>query len=152
MERIKRTTVTAITTAALLAGSVSVAMAVADPAPSPHTKTTTARQNSENGTDGKRDKRGQDDRRGPITARATSQYVHAWQQFRVYGTAKELRPGTKVSLQQKQGKRWVTLPVSMKTSGKSTYKLRVTLGLKGPNNLRIVGGGQASAPFTVTVR
>ncbi|MFF0450806.1 hypothetical protein ACFYT4_31245 [Streptomyces sp. NPDC004609] len=146
MERIKRTAVTAITATALLAGSMGVALAAADPAPAPApvpakpSKTTSAGQIAGN------------ERPEPITARATAQGVRAWQQFRVYGAVEELRPGTRITLQQKQGKRWVTLPASVRTGHDGTYRMRVLLGLRGTNTLRIVGGGTASAPFTVTVR
>ncbi|MFF7199925.1 MULTISPECIES: hypothetical protein [unclassified Streptomyces] len=136
MERIKKATVTGITTAALLAGSVGVSMAVVDSSPS---KTVTARDSGR-------------DERPALTARATKRGVAAWQQFRVYGSARQLPPGTRVRLQQRQGGQWTTLPASMNTTRKATYKMRVYLGFKGRNTLRIVGGGMASAPFTVTVR
>ena len=69
----------------------------------------------------------------------------------MYGATRQLAPGTEVTLQQWQGDRWVTLPASMNTTHRSTYNMRVLLGLKGRNMLRIVGGGIVSAPFTVTV-
>ncbi|MGW6462046.1 hypothetical protein ACWF94_39995 [Streptomyces sp. NPDC055078] len=141
MERRTRTTLAAVTTAALLAGSVGVGLAVADagPVPKPERPTVATKK---------------DDRRErpALTARATRNGVYAWQQFRVYGNAKDLRPGTRVALQQRHGKRWVTLPASMNTTRQATYKMRVYLGLKGRNTLRIVGGGKASQPFTVYVR
>lgn len=76
MERIKKATVTGITTAALLAGSVGVSMAVVDSSPS---KTVTARDSGR-------------DERPALTARATKRGVAAWQQFRVYGSARQLPP------------------------------------------------------------
>ncbi|MEU3922432.1 hypothetical protein [Streptomyces sp. NPDC029004] len=138
MERFKRASVTGIATAAVLAGSVGVAMAVVSPAP-PATDT---------GRDSARPAHA-----GPtLTARATTDGVQAWQEFRVYGKARQLPPGTRVTLQQKQNGRWVTLPASMNLTQRSTYKMRVYLGLKGRNTLRIVGGGIASPPLKVRVR
>ncbi|AVZ76278.1 hypothetical protein SLUN_32805 [Streptomyces lunaelactis] len=133
MERFKRASVMGIATAAVLAGSVGVAMAVVDPSPPtpPASEPVTARP--------------------ALTARATVGSIGAWQQFRVYGTAEHLAPGTKVTLQQKQGKQWVSLPASMHTTHRSTYRMRVYLGLKGQNKLRMVGGGTTSEHVTVVV-
>ncbi|MEU6394005.1 hypothetical protein [Streptomyces sp. NPDC046939] len=88
-----------------------------------------------------------------ITAKATTGSVRAWQQFRVYGTTQHLRAGTRVTLQQMQGKdkRWVSLPITMTTNHSGAYNLRVKLGLIGPNSLRIVGGGAVSPVVHVTV-
>ncbi|GAB7185880.1 hypothetical protein ATKI12_5711 [Kitasatospora sp. Ki12] len=47
---------------------------------------------------------------------------------------------------------WVTLPASVRTTANGSYSLGVKLGLKGLNELRIVGGDSASPVFTVTVR
>lgn len=140
MERFTRTTLTGIVTAALLAGSMGVAAAVIEPKPAANAKKTSISA----AADGKH-------QRHALTARSTAAGIQAWRQFRVYGSAKELRPGTRVALQQKRGKRWVTLPASMNTTRKATYKMRVYLGLKGRNTLRIIGGGLVSKPFTVTV-
>ncbi|MER5461510.1 MULTISPECIES: hypothetical protein [unclassified Streptomyces] len=136
MERFKLASITAGATAAVLAGSVGVAMAVAAPAPPapmpvPVPEPPMARP--------------------VLTARATVSSVGAWEQFRVYGVGWQLAPGTKVTLQQRQGGRWVTLPASMNTTQGSTYKMRVLLGIKGLNELRMIGGGIASDRFTVTV-
>jgi hypothetical protein len=135
MERFKRAWVAGSAAAAVLAATVGAAMAVAAPPP-PAPPAAKAPAITQPG----------------LTARANVSSVGAWQQFRVYGKAKHLRPGTRVTLQQKQGRHWVTLPASMNTSYKSTYKLRVFLGLKGKNKLRIVGGGTVSDHFTVKVR
>lgn len=90
--------------------------------------------------------------RPTLTAKATVGSVRAWQQFRVYGVSHHMRTGTRVTLQQKQGKRWVSLPASVNTTRAATYNMRVKLGLKGRNSLRIVGGGAVSPVVTVTVR
>ncbi|GAA2992113.1 hypothetical protein [Streptomyces fulvorobeus] len=87
-----------------------------------------------------------------LSARTTVRTVAAWQEFRVHGPARHLPAGTKVTLQQKQGKRWVSLPASMKTNRNHSYNLRVLLGLRGKNTLRIVGGGAVSPVMRVTVR
>ncbi|MFJ8768117.1 hypothetical protein [Streptomyces clavifer] len=78
-----------------------------------------------------------------LSAHATARSVGAWEEFRVHGSARHIRPGTLVTLQQKQGERWVSLPAKMTTSS-SEYSLRVKLGIRGENSLRIVGGGAVS--------
>ncbi|MFF8960658.1 hypothetical protein [Streptomyces sp. NPDC014894] len=139
MERGTRTTATALAGAALLVGAVGTAMAVVDPAPGAGRSTAAGLAPGPRG--------------GPaLTARATATGVRAWQGFRVHGTAEELRPGTRVALQQRQGRRWVTLPAAMSLTRESAYRMRVRLGIQGRNTLRIVGGGRASAPFVVQVR
>ncbi|MFG2501195.1 hypothetical protein ACGFSB_23670 [Streptomyces sp. NPDC048441] len=90
--------------------------------------------------------------RPTLTAKATVGSVRAWQQFRIYGVSHHMRTGTRVTLQQKQGKRWVSLPASMNTTRSATYNMRVKIGLKGRNALRIVGGGAISPVVNVTVR
>ncbi|MFV0131425.1 hypothetical protein ACLGI4_27570 [Streptomyces sp. HMX112] len=126
MKQRSRTWVTGFTTAAVLAGSVGAAVAVSSVSPADRKVT------------------------APVTAKAsastTTKSVRAWQQFRVRGVVKGMRPGTRVTLQQKQGKAWVSLPASMNTTRKSTYNLRVVLGLKGHNKLRIVAGGRPVSP------
>ncbi|GAA2256350.1 hypothetical protein GCM10010232_52350 [Streptomyces amakusaensis] len=140
MERRTRTTVTALSAAALLVGTVGMAMAVVDPAAPGPARPPAARPGTGGGGG------------EALTARATASGVRAWEQFRVHGSADDLRPGTRVALQQRQGRRWVTLPAAMSITQESTYRMRVRLGLQGRNTLRIIGGGLASAPFTVHVR
>ncbi|MET9497102.1 hypothetical protein [Streptomyces sp. NPDC006552] len=89
--------------------------------------------------------------RPSISAKATAGSVRAWQQFRVYGTTQHLRAGTRMTLQQMQGKRWVALPITMTTNHNGAYNLRVKLGLIGQNSLRIVGGGATSPVVKVNV-
>ncbi|MGW7066192.1 hypothetical protein ACWGII_01565 [Streptomyces sp. NPDC054855] len=90
--------------------------------------------------------------RPTLTAKSTTAKVRAWQNFYIYGVGRNMRPGTRVTLQQKQGKRWVSLPASVYTARNGTYKMRVKLGLKGRNALRIVGGRAISPVVFVTVR
>ncbi|WP_434587566.1 hypothetical protein [Streptomyces sp. A5-4] len=127
INRFKYVSVVGLTAAALLAGPVAGATAT------PQSATTTAV-------------------RPTLTAKATANRVRVWQQFRIYGASRHLKTGTRVTLQQKQGKRWVALPVSMRTNNKAAYNLRVKLGLKGRNSLRMVGGGAISPTVFVTVR
>ncbi|MFI2345993.1 hypothetical protein ACH492_02810 [Streptomyces sp. NPDC019443] len=139
MERFRRASVTGIATAVVLAGSVGMAMPVDAPTPPVQT------------ADGSGNERPAPER-PELSARVAVSEVPAWHQFRVYGATKLLPPGTKVTLQQKQGTEWVTLPASMNTTHESTFKMRVLLGIKGYNTLRITGGGTVSPEFTVTVR
>ncbi|MFK8907768.1 hypothetical protein [Streptomyces sp. YS-3] len=87
-----------------------------------------------------------------ITAKPSVTSVKAWQLFRVTGTATGLKAGSKMALQQKQGKNWVSLPAVTPLGSKGTYSLGVKLGLKGKNDLRIVNGKAVSPVFNVTVR
>ncbi|MFK8911581.1 hypothetical protein [Streptomyces sp. YS-3] len=87
-----------------------------------------------------------------ITAQSSVTSVKAWRLFRVTGSATGLKPGSRVVLQQKQGKRWVSLPAVTPLKSKGTYSLGVMLGLKGRNDLRIVNGNTASPVFRVAVR
>ncbi|MET8454209.1 hypothetical protein [Streptomyces sp. NPDC005209] len=90
--------------------------------------------------------------RAGITAKPSVSSVRAWEQFRVTGKTVGLKSGSKVTLQQKQHGTWVTLPASTPISRDGSYSLRVKLGLKGKNDLRIVSGTVASPVFNVTVR
>ncbi|MET8979468.1 hypothetical protein ABZX85_28095 [Streptomyces sp. NPDC004539] len=87
-----------------------------------------------------------------ITAKPSVTTVRAWQQFRVTGTTTGIKAGSKVTLQQKQRGKWVTLPAATPVNRTGGYSLRVELGLKGKNDLRIVNGTTASPVFNVTVR
>ncbi|MEV0263949.1 hypothetical protein AB0I49_21775 [Streptomyces sp. NPDC050617] len=87
-----------------------------------------------------------------LTAKASATSVKAWEQFRISGTATGIKAGTTVTLQQKQGAKWVSLPASVAVNKSGTYSLRVKLGIKGKNELRIAGGGVVSPVLTVTVR
>lgn len=86
-----------------------------------------------------------------ITAKPSVNSVKAWQLFRVTGTTTGLKAGAKVTLQQKQGSKWVTLPASAPITHSGSYSLGVKLGVKGKNQLRIVSGSTASPVFNVTV-
>ncbi|GLW19764.1 hypothetical protein Stsp01_65070 [Streptomyces sp. NBRC 13847] len=88
-----------------------------------------------------------------ITAKADRASVKAWRQFRISGNTSGLDNGSKVTVQQKQRGRWVSLPISTKVTWKKpSYSLRVKLGIKGKNSLRVVGNGVASRVMTVGVR
>lgn len=89
--------------------------------------------------------------RPALSAHATARSVGAWEEFRIHGSARNISSGTPVTLQQKQGKRWVSLPATMRTAGSGEYSLRVKLGIKGENALRIVGGGAVSPVIRTTV-
>lgn len=87
-----------------------------------------------------------------LTAKASVSSIGAWQQFRIYGSGKNFKAGSRVTLQQLQGKKWVSLPASMNTNHALGYNLRVKIGIKGRNQLRIVGGGAISNVVVVNVR
>ncbi|WP_433857504.1 hypothetical protein [Streptomyces kronopolitis] len=87
-----------------------------------------------------------------LTAKASATTVNAWQEFRISGAAKGLKAGTKVTVQQKQGSKWVSLPAQSPVNSKGAYSVRVKLGLKGVNQLRIGAGATVSPVVKVTVR
>ncbi|MEU5127044.1 hypothetical protein [Streptomyces mobaraensis] len=87
-----------------------------------------------------------------LTAQSSVATIGAWQEFRVSGKATGIKPGTTVVLQQKQGAKWVSLPAKVTVNKSSTYSMRVKLGIKGKNALRVAGGGAVSEPIYVTVR
>ncbi|KIZ19684.1 hypothetical protein [Streptomyces natalensis] len=87
-----------------------------------------------------------------LTAKASATTVHAWQEFRISGTAKGIKAGSKVTVQQKQGAKWVVLPAQAPVNASGTYSVRVKLGLKGVNQLRIGAGSAISPVVSVTVR
>ncbi|MCK7624176.1 hypothetical protein MUU72_13875 [Streptomyces sp. RS10V-4] len=87
-----------------------------------------------------------------LTAKASATTVKAWQEFRITGAAKGIKPGTKVTVQQKQGATWVSLPAQAPVNTSGNYAVRVKLGIKGVNQLRIAAGGTLSPVVQVTVR
>lgn len=86
-----------------------------------------------------------------LTAKASVSHVRAWQELRVTGKATGLKAGSKVTLQQKQRGVWKALPASTVTNTSGSYGLRVKLGLKGKNELRVASGTTLSPVITVTV-
>ncbi|MFJ8858044.1 hypothetical protein ACIRD8_06360 [Streptomyces sp. NPDC102451] len=127
MERFRRAAAGALLTAAALAGAVGGA-AASSGVPAPPSG-----------------ERAQDLATRPaLSAHATARAVAAWEEFRIHGSARNVGPGTPVTLQQKQGAHWVSLPATVRTARSGEYTLRVKLGMKGENALRIVGGGTVS--------
>ncbi|MFG2500479.1 hypothetical protein ACGFSB_19960 [Streptomyces sp. NPDC048441] len=86
-----------------------------------------------------------------LTAKASASHVRAWQELRITGKATGLKAGSKVTLQQKQRGAWKALPASTVTNTSGSYGLRVKLGLKGKNELRVISGATVSPVVSVTV-
>lgn len=80
-----------------------------------------------------------------VTANTTVTAVRAWQEFRISGKTKGVKPGYTVLVQQKQGKNWRALPATTTVQRDGSYSLRVKLGLKGKNELRTVTGAKGTA-------
>ena len=93
---------------------------------------------------------------GPVAvsnhATADRKTVKAWQEFRIKGETKGIKPGSKVVLEQKQRGAWRALPARTSVSASGTYVLRVKLGLKGKNELRLLADGKPSNVVRVDVR
>ncbi|MEU7591740.1 hypothetical protein AB0B79_01625 [Streptomyces sp. NPDC039022] len=138
MNRAYRLAAAGVLSAALVAGTAAAASAAAASAapasPAAHSVAAKAPQ------------------KATLTAKASTTSVKAWQEFRISGTSTGIKAGTKVTVQQKQGAKWVSLPASVTTNKTGAYSLRVKLGIKGVNQLRIAGGGVISPVITVTVR
>ncbi|MFF2805616.1 hypothetical protein ACFVT2_00260 [Streptomyces sp. NPDC058000] len=134
MNRALRYAGVAMATVALLAGGSAVAFAAQEvvhtPAPVVATAPATA----------------------ALTAKASATTVNAWQQFRITGAAKGIKPGTKITVQQKQHTKWVSLPAQAPINTSGSYAVRVKLGIKGVNELRIAVGSTVSPIVKVTVR
>ncbi|MCQ0003122.1 hypothetical protein [Streptomyces sudanensis] len=87
------------------------------------------------------------------SAEASATDVRAWQQFRVRGVARDVPPGTRVTLQQKTDRRgWTTLPASVNTDSRSMYAMRVVLGMRGHNKLRLVDARRQVVSPVIDVR
>ncbi|WP_374984417.1 hypothetical protein [Streptomyces fradiae] len=118
--------------AAVVAGSVGAAVAVASPSPAAPKPAASAPAAS--------------------TAKASMKNVRAWEQFRIRGTAGSVPAGSRVTLQQKLGGgAWRTLPASMNTNSRSMYNMRVMLGMKGHNKLRLVDSRKRAVSPVVDV-
>lgn len=134
MNRASRLAITGALATALLGGGA--AAAVAAPAPA-HIASVAAKKPAP---------------KPALTAQASAGTVKAWQEFRVTGKATGIKAGTTVTLQQKRGAKWVSLPAKVAVNKNLSYSMRVKLGIKGKNSLRVVGGNAVSPQFTVTVR
>ncbi|MFE0132482.1 hypothetical protein ACFWY6_13050 [Streptomyces sp. NPDC059037] len=137
MNRLKYASLAGLAAVAVLTGP-AVATAVGDPPPTNTTPQTPAAEAAVP--------------RPALTAKASVAAVRAWQQFHINGVSHHMATGTRITLQEKQGKRWVSLPATVNIKHDATYGMPVKLGLKGHNALRIVGGGAVSPVVHVTVR
>ncbi|MEE1781022.1 hypothetical protein ACIRVI_06330 [[Kitasatospora] papulosa] len=134
MDRFRRASAAALLTAVALTGAVGGA-AASSGVPAPPSG-----------------ERAQDLAERPaVSAYATARSIAAWEEFRIHGAARNITSGTPVTLQQRQGERWVTLPATIRTTRSGEYSMRVKLGITGENALRIVGGGAVSPVVRTTV-
>lgn len=86
-----------------------------------------------------------------LTATSSDLAVGHWEEFRIEGRTQAILPGTSITLQQKQGERWVSLPAQTTVRNDGSYTLRAKLGIRGENRLRMAAAGTMSEPFTVIV-
>lgn len=66
-----------------------------------------------------------------LSAKASASLANAWQELHISGRATGIKPGRKVTLQQKQREAWKTLPTTPVINKSGGYTLRVKLGFKG---------------------
>lgn len=88
---------------------------------------------------------------GSLTATVSASSVRTAEEFRITGEAHGLPAGTPVTLQQRQGAQWVTLPATVNTTPRGTYSMRVRLAYQGRNALRMSAGETLSPVVYVTV-
>lgn len=87
-----------------------------------------------------------------ISAHSSASTVSAWQQFQITGSTSHITAGTKLTVQQLRSGHWVSLPAVTSVTRNGSYTIRVELGLKGVNHLRLTGAGAVSNTLAVTVR
>ncbi len=86
-----------------------------------------------------------------ITIKASATTVKLGDVVTFSGKVDGIKEGSKVTLQVKDGKKWVSLPATTKVS-KSAYKLGDKFDKKGVEVLRVKDGSAVSKNVSVTVR
>jgi plastocyanin len=86
-----------------------------------------------------------------ISISASKTHVKPGDSVTFTGHTAGIKNGTKVTLQLKDGARWVSLPATTKVK-KDAYQLTDKFDKKGAEVLRVKDGKATSKPVTVTVR
>ncbi|MGN5378793.1 hypothetical protein BIV25_11350 [Streptomyces sp. MUSC 14] len=86
-----------------------------------------------------------------LTLSASDTHVKSGDKVLLSGRAVGLRDGSRVTLQEKRGGRWVTLPVAT-TVHHGTYRLTEKATHKGAQTLRTQDGRTVSKAVTISVR
>ncbi|MFD8811862.1 hypothetical protein ACFV23_10345 [Streptomyces sp. NPDC059627] len=86
-----------------------------------------------------------------ITLKASAAKVRLGDVVTFTGKVDGIKEGSKVTLQVKDGKKWVSLPATAKVS-KAAYKLTDKFDKKGVEVLRVKDGSTVSKNVSVTVR
>lgn len=86
-----------------------------------------------------------------ITLKASATKIKLGDVVTFTGRTAHLKEGSKVTLQIKDGAKWVSLPASSKVN-RSAYKLTDKFQKKGVDVLRVKDGSAVSKPVSVTVR
>ncbi|MGI5454991.1 hypothetical protein ACQEWB_17790 [Streptomyces sp. CA-249302] len=86
-----------------------------------------------------------------ITVKASKTAVKLGDVVTFTGKTTGVKEGSKVTLQLKDGKKWVALPATTKVS-KSAYKLTDKFEKKGVEVLRVKDGDAISKTVTITVK
>ncbi|WP_406445879.1 hypothetical protein OHB00_19570 [Streptomyces sp. NBC_00631] len=86
-----------------------------------------------------------------ITLKAGAGTVRPGDVVTFTGKVDGVKEGSKVTLQVKDGKKWVSLPATAKVS-KAAYKLTDKFDKKGVEVLRVKDGSAVSKSVSVTVR
>jgi hypothetical protein len=89
--------------------------------------------------------------RPALTLSASSTHVRPGDKVLLSGRATGLKEGSKVTVQEKHGSHWVTLPLTT-TVKHGTYRLTEQPKTKGAQTLRARDGRTVSKPVTISVR
>ncbi|MFG3017270.1 hypothetical protein ACGFZQ_01735 [Streptomyces sp. NPDC048254] len=86
-----------------------------------------------------------------LTIKASATSIRLGDVVTFSGKATGLKAGSKVTLQVKDGRKWVSLPATTKVN-KGAYKVGDKFEKKGVEVLRVKDGGTVSKNVSVTVR
>jgi hypothetical protein len=86
-----------------------------------------------------------------ITATAAVKTVKPWTLFRISGKTANIKAGTTLTVEQLRSGHWAAIAARTTTAKNGTFGLQAELGIKGKNELRLVGDGAVSNTMTVDV-
>ncbi|MYT30169.1 MULTISPECIES: hypothetical protein [unclassified Streptomyces] len=131
-----RTTIIGAACAALLAGGAGTAVAVPSAVPDLHSATVATAVAKAHEA---------------ISVKANTKSVKAGQTVTLSGRTKGIKLGSKLTVQHMNKGKWTTLHASTKTKHGGNYSVKVKLGKKGKEKLRVAHGATHSSTVTVTV-
>ncbi|SHN29066.1 hypothetical protein MOV08_11185 [Streptomyces yunnanensis] len=131
-----RTTTIGLACAALLAGGAGTAVAAPSAVPDLHSRAVAAAAATSH---------------EKIDVKASAKSVKAGESVTLSGRTKGIPTGSKLTVQHLNKGKWTTLHASTKTKHGGHYSVKVKLGKKGKEKLRVAHGKTHSSTVTVTV-